>query len=466
MFKKIEIWILYLTILVSVLAGLAFGVLVRQETLGRTQAGIIDIGFISKPAAFIASLPEQILISLLRPDPLRADSLLSDDKDFYSQDGFVGTTNASASYLLLSRYDGTLREGLVELVDLTTFKTLHTWNPDIDFLNGLVEKVDEFTFLDRDANDSRHLLYHPIISKKGELIFHGQTTPLRSIDACSNLVFQNIEDIFHHSIEKDLDGNIWTSSHLYPQHLPSELVGRDSPRQGGYRDDAVVQLSPDGNILYEKSISEIFIDNGLETRLQMVGGDHMFQTDPIHVNDIQPVIYDGEYWKKGDLFMSLGHQSMVILFRPSTGKILWKYETDIYHQHDVNILDEKRITIFNNNRKYLPRGNAVIGANEVLIYNFETQEVSSYMQESLARENVKTLSQGRSDILPNGDLFVEETDHARTLYFNADGTSRWTHVNQADNGNVYRVGWSRILFSEEDVQDIEGFLENRRVCDA
>lgn len=50
MFKKIEIWILYLTILLSILFGLGFGVLVRQEIEGLTKLGSIDIGFLSKTA--------------------------------------------------------------------------------------------------------------------------------------------------------------------------------------------------------------------------------------------------------------------------------------------------------------------------------------------------------------------------------------------------------------------------------
>ena len=69
--------------------------------------------------------------------------------------------------------------------------------------------------------------------------------------------------------------------------------------------------------------SKIFIDNGLEYLLFSVG-DRYFDKDPIHLNDIQPVDFDGEYWKKGDVFLSLRHQSMVLLYRPSTNKIIWK----------------------------------------------------------------------------------------------------------------------------------------------
>ena len=77
--------------------------------------------------------------------------------------------------------------------------------------------------------------------------------------------------IFHHSIETDIDGNIWVPSHMYPQSLPIEKSWKKYLSRGGYFDDAIVKLSPDGEILFEKSVSQIFIDNGLEYLLFAVG---------------------------------------------------------------------------------------------------------------------------------------------------------------------------------------------------
>jgi hypothetical protein len=453
MFKKIEIWVLYLVILFSILFAVGFGVLVRQELVGSIKAG-----WISKTALTLAEIPLNIKNLFV------GDDFTLEDR-FPALDGFDGTPNIEESYLLLSRYDGDLQEGVVELVDLTNFEVLHTWNPDIDAFNDLIEQVDEYKYLDRDANNSRHLLYHPIMSIEGDLIFHAQTAALRSIDKCSNLIFQNTHDLFHHSIETDIEGNIWTSTHMYPQSLSIEKVGRNIPSEGGYHDDAIVKLSPDGKILYEKSISEIFIDSGMESRLSMVGTSHEFQSDPLHINDVQPVNFDGKYFEKGDVFISLGHQSMIILFRPSYEEIVWKYEKNIFHQHDVNIINDHQISIFNNNRKYYYEDkNIVDGHNEVLIYDFEAEEASSYLEKSLSQEDVKTISQGRSDILSNGDLFVEETDYGRTLYFNSDGSFRWTYVNRAENGNVYPVGWSRILYAQKDLQTVNNFLTNKVTC--
>ena len=450
MFKKIEIWILYLTILLSILFIIGFGALVRQELVGSIKAG-----WISKTALTLAEIPVNIKRILV-------NSLVVEDR-FPSLGGFNGTPNSEKSYLLLSTYNGDLNEGIVELVDLTNFGVLHTWNPDIDAFNNLVEQVDEFKNLNRDDNNSRHILRHPKLTKDGGLLTLLDFTPIRKIDECSNLIFQISHNQFHHSIETDIDGNIWIPTHIYPQSLPAKKIGRDlHGEDGGYWDDGVSKLSPDGEILFEKSVSQIFIDNGLEYLL--FGHGTSYEEDPIHLNDIQPVNYDTIYWKKGDVFLSIRNQSMVLLYRPSTNKIIWKGVGSFFRQHDVDILDNTRISIFNNNFKSFASGNEVDGSNDVIIFDFATSEYSRYLEDSLIKYDVQTIFQGRSEIMPNRDLFIEETESARILYFNADGSLRWTHVNRAKDGNVYRIGWSRILYTEEDIQTVNNFLTNKGTC--
>lgn len=456
MFKKIEIWVLYLTILFSILFAIGFGALVRHEMLGGKGLKSIGLGWVSETALFFAEIPTNAKSIIVNSNAHQLEDR------FPILEGFNGIPNFEESYLLLSRYDGDLQEGVVELVDLRTFEILHSWNPDIDAFNDLVEQVDEFKYLNRDANNLRVRLLHPKLLQDGHLLFN-DSTPLREIDACSNLAFQNTHDVFHHSIETDIDGNIWVPSHIYPQSISKEKVGRDIVLKGGFYDDAILKLSPDYKILFEKSVSQIFIDNGLEYLLFSVGGT-LFKSDPIHLNDIQPVNFDGKFWKKGDVFLSLRHQSMILLYRPSTNEIIWKGAGPFFHQHDVDILDEHRISIFNNNSKNFVNGDVIDGHNEVITYDFKNNQYSSYLIDSLIENDVRTITEGRSEILSNGDLYLEESNYGRTLYFNTDGSLRWTHVNRAGDGNVYRVGWSRILYTEEDIQTVNNFLNNRGTC--
>ena len=191
-----------------------------------------------------------------------------------------------------------------------------------------------------------------------------------------------------------------------------------------------------------------------------------WSADPILLNDIQPVNLDGEFWKKGDVFLSLRNLSMIMLYRPSSNQIIWKRTGPFLHQHDIDILDNHRISVFNNRSIHnaVSTGNIVDGSNEVIIYDFKTDKYLSYLRDSLIENNVRSITEGRSEILPNGDLLIEESNYGRTLYFNSDGSLRWTHVNRGENGKVYRIGWSRILYTQEDVQTVKRVLGNKGQC--
>ena len=348
------------------------------------------------------------------------------------------------------------------MVDLTNFNVLHTWNPNLKEFYKNIRKTGEFKYLNRDFNDDRFLLNNPLITRDGGLLF--STAPLIKIDQCSNLIFSNDKRRFHHSVAKDIDENIWVPTIIYPQTLSAEKVGRTLGIDGGYSDDGIMKLSPNGEVLFEKSVSQIFVDNGLEYLLFTVSNMSSFKNDPIHLNKIEPVNFDGDYWKKGDVFLSLRHQSMVLLYRPATNEIIWKGTGPFFHPHDVDILDDHRISLLNNNSKNFVSGDTVDGSNEVIIYNFKTKEYSSHLSKSLLENDVRTTTGGTSQILPNGDLFFEETNFGRSLYFNSDGSLRWSHVNQEDDGKVYRVAWSRILYTQNDILDVNNFLNQKRKC--
>jgi len=421
--------------------------MVRREVIGLGDY-IPIITPISKVALFLSEIP-----SNLKRMMTDERSLLVEDR-FPNLSGFGGDTNEKEKYLLLSRYDGDIEESVVELVDLQSFDVLHTWNPDI---NSFFEKVDKvkggkWEHLMRDRNDNRFGIVHPILFEDGSLLFH-HSSPLIKIDKNSELEWMKDDEVYHHSNEEDIDGNVWVCVRYYPFKIDSMYVGN---KYDNYADDGIRKISSNGEILFDKSISEIFIENGMEYLLFSMG---TWEVDPIHLNDIQPVEKDTKYWKKGDVFLSFRNQSMVMLYRPKTNEIIWKGIGKFFHQHDVDILDDSRISIFDNNSKDTFSGDVTDGNNRVVIYDFETEKYSYHLEKSLKKEDVRTITNGRSQILPNGDLFIEETIYGRTLYFNSDGSLRWTHVNRGNNGNVYYLSWSRILYEDEDIEKVQRFLK-------
>ena len=62
-------------------------------------------------------------------------------------------------------------------------------------------------------------------------------------------------------------------------------------------------------------------------------------------------------------------------------------------------------------------------------------------------------------VFSRSDFIIEETNYGRLLYFNKDASVQWQYVNRADNGNVYYVSWSRILYKPEDIKKVRKILE-------
>ena len=181
------------------------------------------------------------------------------------------------------------------------------------------------------------------------------------------------------------------------------------------------------------------------------------------MNDIQPVLYDTDYYKKGDVFVSLKHLNFIFLYRPSTHELVWSksaFDTNyLKQQHDIDILDNTRIAFFNNNVLYNHKEESFVNDhNEVIIYDFATDSFSRYLPEALKQHEVRTITQGSSEIMPDGDLFIEETNYGRLLYFNASGELQWSYINRVDNGEIYPVSWSRILYKLEDIKQIQRLL--------
>ena len=95
MFKKIEIWILYLTIVLGIFFTIGFGLLIRQELVGDFKAGPI-----SKAALFLAEIPVNL------KNLVTAKAGLADEQRFPDKNGFSGRPLDQQAYLLLFAVSG------------------------------------------------------------------------------------------------------------------------------------------------------------------------------------------------------------------------------------------------------------------------------------------------------------------------------------------------------------------------
>jgi hypothetical protein len=79
----------------------------------------------------------------------------------------------------------------------------------------------------------------------------------------------------------------------------------------------------------------------------------------------------------------------------------------------------------------------------VNIYDFVTGEVTSPWRGALKRLNAWTPLEGLAEVLPNDELFFEDT--GRLIRLTLEGDVVWEYVNRTKMGRVFRLGWSRLL---------------------
>ncbi len=449
MFKKIEIWILYLVIILFTILLIAYGSLLKEELIKGQKDRIAY-----KVLNFISDLPSNF--SFLIKNWSGVD--LSVEIDRYAEKkGFIRHNfKPRNELLLLSRYDGDLKQSVIELIDLENFSIIHSWKTDVNKILKLTENKKEFEKFKIEKNSKSFRLFNPLLTDNGDIIFQG-FSPLVKIDFCSNILWINDEDIFHHSIAKDYDGNFWTPTQNYPSKLAKYIDGIDI---NSFTDDAITKISKENRILYNKSVTEILFEHNLENMI--IGKLNTFSNDPIHLNDIEPVLKDGPFWKKGDVFLSLRHQSIIILFRPNTNKIIRIISGPFFQQHDVDILSEKEISIFNNNTIWTPKGEIIKKNSEILIYNFETNKFTKKFNDQLIKLSFKTETEGLHHILNDSSLFLEEQNYGRILLLNNKGDLEWEYINRAKNGKVYILNWSSIIDDFELINYIKKIKKNNK----
>lgn len=435
-------WIVLLVLIIGMIGTVIFAGAVRHNTKWNGEIHPKNrLGNIAPAVETIAAFPQNIFDLLMANSITMVDTqqLLAKEKRFEGQAHFQFNYPAGSrpelGYVLINRYDGDLVHSVSELWDLNAQELVHTWSfSEVDSLWKKLKFTSDLVNVPIDHAARRFRSGHAFLSKNGELITHSFGAPLIRADVCSNLELLNDSTIFHHSIERDHSGNFWIPILIEPRTVD---LGTSK-----FRDDGIALVDAEGDILFKKSVTQLLDENGFT---HLIYGKGKPNNDPIHLNDIQPVLTDGIYWKQGDVFLSLRNQSMVVLYRPSTNEVLWLKQGPWIHQHDVNILSGHEISIFNNNApaKYMDT-TVVRGVSNILVYNFKDDYTHSPFQANFETLELRTMTEGRGRIFGT-EVFVEETNSGRLIQFKADGSVSWQFINSSEKGDIYKLNWSRLI---------------------
>jgi hypothetical protein len=351
-------------------------------------------------------------------------------KNSVLKDGFVlydsSLTGQLMGYnLLISTYNSKYQYNEVKLISLSTLKVRKRW------------VIEDSALLDKRKVPGRFsLLMHPMIYN-GEYLIARDFPYLIKIGLDGKIVWDKIS-LVHHSLELDSDKNLWACglSDFNLNYFETDSIYKD----------AIVKINPEtGELLFKKSIFSILDENGYASLLSI----GLYEGDPLHVNDIQPALYSSKYWKKDDLLISLRHRNTMFLYRPSTNKIIWLKTGPWSNQHDGDFIDSSKIMIFGNDIiRYRFHSDFIKGYNNAYVYDFERDSVITPYTNFFKASNISTEKEGLSEVLPGGNLFVEETCKGRLLIGGESGV-KLIYVEREDDNFIKRFNWSRIVRDKE-----------------
>ena len=132
-------------------------------------------------------------------------------------------------------------------------------------------------------------------------------------------------------------------------------------------------------------------------------------------------------------------------------------------QHDVNVLSDNQISIFNNNTALSgTRDWHVRDRNDVVVYDFDTKTISSPWAQAMKSNDIRTVGEGRSTII-GSSVVIEESDYGRLLQFDSKGEIEWEFINRAADGKLYVMNWSRMI-DRAAGDKIQKKLKQGKVC--
>jgi hypothetical protein len=114
-------------------------------------------------------------------------------------------------------------------------------------------------------------------------------------------------------------------------------------------------------------------------------------------------------------------------------------------QHDVDILDDHRISVYDNAAQDFGHGGAVHGTSQIMVYDFATDKISTPLAQTMKDNKIQTSTAGLFTVMPGGSMMLEDVTNAQFLILRPDGKVAAEYTNRAQDGEIYHLGWNRYL---------------------
>ena len=232
------------------------------------------------------------------------------------------------------------------------------------------------------------------------------------LDPCGQAVWIR-PGIFHHSIDVDADGTMWTWRGVGTPYAHHHFLVNFDPETG----DTIMEIDLVEDVIRGSDRGSVIL--GLRPDFPFRHFEKTPQNrsavDLFHPNDVEPLLPSMAAafprFAAGDLLISLRNIDLVAVIGRDDGSVKWWSGGPWVAQHDPDFRADGRISVYNNNT----------GRNrsEITIIDPVTGEVTNELARGPLRFYSGTM--GKHQYLPGGNVLVAIPDEGRALVVTATG---------------------------------------------
>ena len=297
-------------------------------------------------------------------------------------------------------------------------------------------------------------IHGAVLLPNGDVVMNVGGGAFSRIDRCGRYVYA-IDIDAHHSADVLPDGSALTTG----QWMETERRA-DRPRlwpgpNGTYDDDTIALISPEGELLKERSIIDILYESDLGGML-LLGNGSSYRSevqDPLHTNDVEYLTAEmaGAFpmFEAGDLMVSMRNLATVAVLDGETWRIKWFMTGPFFGQHDPDFLPNGNILLYDNR---ITGDRPELGYSRVLEMDPETREIV-WQYVGTNEDPMYSSLGGKVQLLPNGNVLAVEPQGGRIIEIarnNGDDVV-WEFVNLQEDGMAGML-FDGLRFAEDELE--------------
>jgi hypothetical protein len=301
---------------------------------------------------------------------------------------------------------------------------------------------------------SRHRVWHPYLSKDGTLTYIIPWNDLISVDLKTGQERWRVRGAFHHSLEPDANGDLWVCGAAEPE---STLNNKSKTRHSNklFEDQILVKVSQSGKILQLISVADLILNSGLEYLLYGSSNPDI-NLDPIHLNQITPILKDSGVFRKGQIIVSLRNLSTILLIDPVSQSVVWHKSGNWMNQHCVVPVGHSTFSVLDNHS--FASGKHWLDPTwrtRIVTHNIETSKSSEIRINGESPRDFYIPTEGRALPVSSNHWMIEDCGNGTVMIFgNQRLVFKWSNL--YPDGTVGITSWCRYINSEA----VPGFLQN------